>query len=194
MVNGKPRFIKPGLFIFIKHDFDIYIKEYINLDGLIKYSIFLMSKEMLIQSAVVIHKPTSVVFDYVKYCKNQDNFSVWNMADPQKKTHYEGQDGEVGFIYSWDSTNKNVGAGTQEILSIEDGHSVTYQIRFERPMKSVATAEFVLKEVNAHTTELSWNFASPTKFPMNLFNFIFKRILVKDMTKSLANLKAVLES
>lgn len=148
---------------------------------------------MVILNSIIIQKPKLVVFDYIKFCKNQDHFSVWNMADPKKKTHYEGTDGEVGFKYTWDSTDKNVGAGTQEITEIKNGESVKFRLCFERPMKNVAVAEFVLIEIDKNSTEVSWNFNGPTKFPMSLFSFIFKKILGKDMTKSLENLKAILE-
>ena len=38
-----------------------------------------------------------------------------------------------------------------------------------------------------------WIFDSPSKFPMSLFSPIFKRMLGKDLEKSLTNLKSILE-
>ena len=76
---------------------------------------------MRIEKSVEIRKPSSEVFNYLKYTRNQDNFSVWNMADPDMKKEQSGTDGEVGFLYRWDSQNKNVGAGEQEITSNYSG-------------------------------------------------------------------------
>jgi hypothetical protein len=115
------------------------------------------------------------------------------MGDPAKKTQTRGTDGNVGFIYSWDSTNKNVGAGEQEITGIVEGNSITYGLRFYRPMKNTATAKFVLNPSGIGSTRVSWSFDSPSKFPMMLFAPIFKKMLGKDMEKSLNNLKGLLE-
>ena len=63
---------------------------------------------MHIQKSVVISKPKREVFEYLKHIRNQDNFSVWNMKDPNQKVETRGTDGTVGFIYSWDSNDKSI--------------------------------------------------------------------------------------
>ncbi|MEZ4829975.1 MAG: SRPBCC family protein [Bacteroidia bacterium] len=153
-----------------------------------------MASEMFIHKSVVVNKPLKDVFAYLKYTRNQDAFSVWNMTDPNRKTTSQGKDGTVGFIYSWDSTNKNVGAGSQEIKNIVEGEKIEYELRFERPMKNIAQSKFALKKINENQTEVTWDFKGPTKFPMSLFKSIFQKILGKDITKSLENLKSVLEN
>ena len=153
----------------------------------------LMGKEMCIEKTILIDKPINEVFDYIKLTKNQDNFSVWNMTDPNMKKEYQGIDGQVGFIYKWDSENKNVGAGEQEIIKIEDEKSIEYEVRFSRPMKNIGTPKFVLDSITDNKVKLSWVFVCPTKFPMTLFKPIFQKMLGKDLEKGLNNLKVVLE-
>ena len=152
-----------------------------------------MPKELIVEKSVVINKSKNEVFDYLKICKNQDQFSVWNMQDPAKKTSYEGTDGTVGFVYKWDSANKQVGAGSQKITKIEPGVSIVYDLHFERPMKNTAVAKFAIATENTNQTKVSWEFRGATKFPMSLFKGIFQKMLGKDMEKSLNNLKQVLE-
>ena len=152
-----------------------------------------MAKEMIIEKSIGINKPKNEVFEYLKYVKHQDEFSVWNMADPNKKAVYTRTDGKVGFVYSWESKNKNVGVGSQEIKNIIDGESILYELRFEKPMKNIAESKFVLKTISSNVTQVSWNFKGPTKFPMSLFASLFKKMLGKDMSKSLENLKMRLE-
>jgi len=41
---------------------------------------------MVVVQSIVINKPSSVVFDFLKYARNQEQFSVWNMKDPNKET------------------------------------------------------------------------------------------------------------
>jgi uncharacterized protein YndB with AHSA1/START domain len=148
---------------------------------------------MYIERSVVINKPKREVFDYIKLVRNQDHFSVWNMKDPGQKVQTKGTDGMPGFVYTWDSQDKSVGAGSQEIRKVVEGDLVECELRFERPMKNVATSKFRVSEAGPSSTLVSWDFDGPTKFPMNLFSFVIKRMLGNDMQKSLDNLKAKLE-
>lgn len=147
---------------------------------------------MRIEKSVEIGKPSSEVFNYLKYTRNQDNFSVWNMADPDMKKEQSGTDGEVGFLYRWDSQNKNVGAGEQEITSIIQDKRIDNEIRFFRPMKNIGKTSFLIDVAGNGLTRVTWIFDSPSKFPMILFAPIFKKMLGKDLEKGLENLKTIL--
>jgi hypothetical protein len=148
---------------------------------------------MKIEKSIEINKSSKLVFDYLRITKNQDNFSVWNMADPNMKKTHQGIDGTIGFKYSWDSTVKNVGAGEQEITGIEEGKSIDYSIRFFRPMQNTGKSKFQITSVGVENTSVTWIFDSPSKFPMSLFSPIFKKMLGKDIEKGLVNLKSILE-
>ena len=152
-----------------------------------------MAKEMIIEKTVSINRDINEVFSYLKQTKNQDNFSEWNMKDPNMKKDYVGSDGTKGFIYSWDSKDKSVGAGSQEITNIVEGSRIDYQLRFLRPMKNTATSAFLLEKGGDNNTSVTWRFQSVSKFPMSLFASFFKKILGKQLNQSLQNLKAVLE-
>jgi hypothetical protein len=148
---------------------------------------------MKIEKSIEINKSSKLVFDYLRVTKNQDNFSVWNMADPGMKKSYQGIDGSVGFIYGWDSTMKNVGAGEQEITGIVEGKSIDYAIRFFRPMQNTGKTGFQIESLGDERTSVVWIFDSPSKFPMSLFSPVFKIMLGKDLQKGLINLKNTLE-
>ena len=152
-----------------------------------------MAAELFVEKSVEVNRSKQEVFDYLKYCKNQDYFSVWNMADPAKKTAYEGIDGSEGFVYTWDSQVKNVGAGSQKIARILGNESIEFDLRFDRPMKNTGTSRFRLSSVNDELTRVTWEFSGPTKFPMSLFKGMFQKMLGKDLAQSLSNLKQVME-
>ena len=109
---------------------------------------------MKIEKSIIINKSSRLVFDYLKMTRNQDNFSVWNMADPKMKKSYKGTDGKVGFKYSWDSILKNVGAGEQEIAAIDDGKSIDYTIRFSRPMQNTGKTRFQITSLGIDNTSV----------------------------------------
>lgn len=152
-----------------------------------------MASDMYVERSIDINRRQSEVFEYLKRMRNQEEFSVWNMKDPAKKTELTGDDGTVGAVYRWDSKDRNVGAGSQEISGITKGSEIQYKLKFERPMKSVADAKFVLHEAPHEQTHVTWIFRGPTKFPMSLFKGIFQRMLGRDMARSLDNLKHKLE-
>ncbi|WP_254500404.1 hypothetical protein, partial [Salmonella enterica] len=69
---------------------------------------------------ITINKSRQEVYDYIKYLKNQNNFSKWAKMDPAMKTEFRGTDGTVGFVSAWESAKKDVGKGEQEIKNLTD--------------------------------------------------------------------------
>jgi len=148
---------------------------------------------MKIEKSIDIRRNDSEVFNYLKLTKNQDNFSVWNMADPGMKKEFHGTDGTPGFVYTWDSVNKNVGAGEQETKAVVDGKIIEFEVRFFRPMQNTGKALFRIDKKSENITGVTWIFDSPSKFPYSLLAPIFKKMLGKDLEKGLINLKGILE-
>lgn len=153
----------------------------------------MMAKEMVIEKHVTIEQDLDTVFAFLQEIKNQDHYNIWVMKDPTMKKTYSGTDGTVGFKYSWDSNDKGVGAGSQEITRISPGKLIEYDIKFLRPMKNVAVAYFTTSKVNEGSTSVTWTYKSPTKFPLSLFAPFLKKMLGKQLQQSLDNLKSLLE-
>ena len=152
-------------------------------------------KEVVIEREVTINKPKQVVFDYIKLVKNQDNFSVWNQKDPNMKKEYKGTDGTVGFVYGWDSEDKNVGKGEQEIKNITDGARMDFELRFVKPMKATNNAYMTTEAISENQTKVKWGFNGKMPYPMNLMLLCVNmdKLLGKDLEDGLNNLKTVLE-
>ena len=152
-------------------------------------------KDYVIEREVVVRKPKTDVFKYVRFIKNQDHYSKWVMSDPNMKKKYSGTDGTPGFIYAWDSDQKDTGKGEQEIKRIVDDEQIATEIRFEKPFKNVSQALMVVNDAGGDHTALKWSFASSMKYPMNaMLLFIdFEKLLGKDMETSLVRLKGILE-
>lgn len=152
-------------------------------------------KDYVIEREVVVKKPKSDVFKYVKFIKNQDYYSKWVMRDHIMRKSYSGTDGTQGFIYAWDSDQKDAGKGEQEIKRIVDNEQIATEIRFERPFKNVSQALMVVKDAGSDHTNIKWSFASSMKYPLNaMLLFIdFEKLLGKDMESSLVRLKGILE-
>jgi hypothetical protein len=154
----------------------------------------LTGKDMNIERSIMIDKPVQQVFGHVRLLKNHDNFNMWMMMDPGMKKEYSGTDGQEGFVYSWDSSNhRNVGAGAQKILKIEQDKSINYELRFIRPMQDIAAAAIKTTATTDGKTLVQWSFNNKMKFPMNVMKPIMISMLSKSLDQSLANLKKFAE-
>jgi hypothetical protein len=153
-------------------------------------------KEYAVERSISIARSRQDVFDFVRYLKNQDQFSVWAKIDPSMKKDYRGTDGTVGFVSAWESDNRQAGKGEQEIVKIADGERIDYVLRFYEPMKSTDNAFFAFNPVNDSTTNVKWGFYGNMKYPMNLMLLFMDMdaMLGKDLEGGLANLKTKMES
>jgi hypothetical protein len=153
-------------------------------------------KSYEVERSVAINEPVDEVFNYVKYLKNQNEFSVWSKIDPAMKVDFRGTDGTVGFVSAWDSEMKEAGKGEQEIIGIKEGERIDYEIRFLEPMKSTDNAFLSLSEVNDSVTNVTWGFFGKMKYPMNasLLFMDMDQMLGKDLEGGLNNLKQKLEA
>ena len=154
-----------------------------------------VQKEYTVVRDTTIARPVSQVFDYIKYIKNQDNYSVWNQLDPGMKKTYSGTDGTVGFMYAWDSNNKKAGKGEQQIILVKDGVQLDTDLHFIKPFEGRAIASLLTAPVADGKTKLTWSIYSKMNYPMNIMLLFMNmdKMLGTDLEKNLANLKALLE-
>lgn len=153
-----------------------------------------ISKDMKATRSIVINKANAEVFNYIKFLKNQQNYSKWASMDPNMKNEFRGTDGEVGFLNSWEG-NKKVGKGEQEIKGIEEGKRLITELRFIKPFKSVAKATMSTESVNENSTKVSWGFEGQMNYPMNVMKLFMnmEKAVGDDFSIGLNNLKTVLE-
>ena len=151
-----------------------------------------LPKDYIVTQSIVINRPQSEVFNYVKIIDNQKYYSIWVMEDPNSLMTSKGVDGEVGYITAWDSKNKNVGKGEQEIMKLTN-ERIDVNLRFVRPFKSEAKASTTCKAIDSKTTEVTNEFYGNSSYPMNLMTIFMKGMLGDGMKKNLTNLKGILE-
>ena len=151
-------------------------------------------KDFHLERSIIVEKPISEVFPYLKNIKNQDNWSPWKKKDPNMKQEFFGEDGTVGFIARWEG-NKDVGVGEQEIKGIVENEQIDTELRFLKPWKSESDAFLKVKEVNSNSTEVVWGFSGVNKVPMNIMMLFYNmdKAVGKDFDEGLNDLKQVLE-
>ena len=150
-----------------------------------------VTKDYNVERSVSINKPKEQVFGFLKQAKNQDQYNKWIQADPQVKKTYRGEDGTVGFVYAWESSE--VGKGEQEISSIREGEQIDFALRFQEPFESNAAAHMTTETVADNQTKVSWRMEGSSSYPLNLMNLFVPSVLGNDLETSLATLKTILE-
>lgn len=150
-------------------------------------------RSFTLRKEILINKPKQAVFSYLKLIRNQEKYSVWVMKDPNIKLVYTGIDGTVGFSSAWESKDKNVGIGEQEIKKLVEGESIEVEIRFKKPFEGTNHACTAVMAINDTQAKVTQEFYGKSKFPMNIMNLFMNKLVGKDMQKNLENLKANLE-
>lgn len=157
---------------------------------------FFMPKDYAVERDITINKPIDSVFNYVKYLKNQNEFSVWANIDPNMKSTFTGTDGAVGAISAWESKVKEVGIGEQEITKINEGKRLDFEIRFKEPMNDTAMGFMSTEMVSENQTKVKWGINGIIPYPINLMLPFMKmdQMIGNDLQKGLENLKAKMEN
>ncbi|NJK95833.1 MAG: SRPBCC family protein [Bacteroidales bacterium] len=155
-----------------------------------------VKKEYAVEREILINKPKHEVFGYIKYLRNQDNFSKWATMDPNMKKSYRGTDGTVGFVSAWESNQDDVGTGEQEIKKITEGERIDYELRFIKPFESTEAAYMITETVSESQTTVKWGFSGRMDYPMNLMMLFmdFEKMIGNDFETGLNRLKTELEN
>lgn len=151
-------------------------------------------KDFAAEKEVVINKPKQEVFNYVKYLKNQDNYSAWAKMDPNMKKEFRGTDGTEGFVSAWEG-NSDVGKGEQKIVKITDGQRIDYELHFIEPFESTSPAYMITEEVSPTQTKVKWGMSGSMSYPFNVMGLFMNmsETVGKDFQTGLDNLKVILE-
>ncbi len=165
------------------------------LVALLLLAALFVERDYAVERVIVINKPKQEVFDYIKFVKNQDHFSKWNMMDPKMVKTYKGVDGQVGFVYSWNSKNKDLGIGSQEISKIVEGERLETKLHFIEPMDSEDDAYFATEAIDSSSTKVRWGFKGELPYPFNILRLTMDldKMIGADLETGLSNLKTVLE-
>lgn len=155
-----------------------------------------VKKDYEVERSIIINQSKEEVFNYIKFLKNQNNYSKWASMDPAMDKTYRGTDGTVGFISAWNSTKKDVGKGEQEIIKITDGERIDFELRFYEPFESTEQAYMTTESTQNQQTLVKWGFKGHMNYPMNtmLLFMDFDKMIGGDLTTGLEKLKAIQEN
>jgi len=150
--------------------------------------------EWKFEKSILIQAPLDKVWPHINTFRASNEWSPWISLDPNIRQQITGDDGSPGATYSWESDEKNVGAGSQTLRTITDHSEVTSVINFLRPIKGKADG-YIRIAPEGGGTRAEWGICSATPYPMNIIKLfgVIEKNLDRDFTKGLNKLKELSE-
>jgi uncharacterized protein YndB with AHSA1/START domain len=146
------------------------------------------------ERSVLINAPLEKVWTHVSTLRACNQWSPWMEKDPNVRLQYSGTDGTPGASFSWDSADRNVGAGNQTITKVVPNSEVDSRIEFLRPFKGKGDA-YVILTVERGLTRVNWGIESSTPYPMNIMKIfgVIEKNMNRDFNHGLNKLKGLCE-
>jgi hypothetical protein len=135
-----------------------------------------------------------MIWQNISPFQNFEKWDPWSSEGPAMSRTIEGNDGAVGAIYRWKG-NKDVGSGSQTIMSLGPTSHIVISLQFEEPFTSKAKVFYNLEDT-VSGVKVTWGFDSRFPYPFNTFRIFMNmdKMMDADFSKGLANLKALSES
>jgi Polyketide cyclase / dehydrase and lipid transport len=146
------------------------------------------------EKSISINAPLDKVWENTSTLAGLNRWNPWMAKDPNIKLDASGEDGQPGASFSWDSQDKNVGAGRQTILKVTDRSELDTRIDFLRPFKGTGEAYLRLTKEGGATKAI-WGIVSSTPYPMNIVKIfgVIEKNMDKDFGWGLNKLKSICE-
>ncbi len=154
---------------------------------------FCLPQNVHVERSTVIARPASQVYAIINSYKRFNEWSPWYALDPNAKYTITGPVSGVGAKQAWESQNKDVGSGSQEIIASEPNKFVRTQLDFGDMGKPIAV--FTIAPADKGV-KLTWAMeADMGKSPVGrYFGLLMDSMVGKDYEAGLIKLKALVES
>lgn len=144
-------------------------------------------------ASALFKAPPEKLFPYLSQLKKGGEWSPYERRDASMKKVFTGTDGAVGSKLDFDG-NKNVGAGSVEILGLVPNRETKLRLFMTRPMKADHLIYYRLEPVG-NETRFTWSMEGENGFLGKLFTTIIDcdRMMKKDMNEGFENLRKLVE-
>ncbi|MDJ0646897.1 MAG: GyrI-like domain-containing protein [Flavobacteriaceae bacterium] len=147
-----------------------------------------------VQRSKVIKAPVEMVYQKVNDYKTWESWSPWLYKDPDTKLTFGDITTGTGASYSWDSENKDVGAGSMETVESIENQSITQKIFFTKPWESESDIYWSFKAAQDGGTEVTWGMKGEMPFMARYMASKMDEYVGPDYEKGLAKLDSVIQT
>jgi uncharacterized protein YndB with AHSA1/START domain len=147
-----------------------------------------------VERMAAIYAPANQIFDLISDFRHWASWSPFEKLDPAMKKTFSGAASGVGAVYNWEGNGK-AGAGRMEIVEAVLPSKIAIKLDFLKPFEGHNTAEFTL-DAHGGSTDVTWAMYGPQNFMFKVFSMFFSmdKMMGKDFSAGLANLKAIAEA
>lgn len=154
---------------------------------------YFLPRQYAVTVTTQIERPQAAVFDYVRMLRHQLQYSEWYQADRALQPMFTGEDGTVGAVMLWDSSNKDLGSGEQEIKHLAPDH-VGIELRFIKPIAGTCQLHNHFAALSPMRTRYTCTFHACARFPVNLpAHLIGRRFIRKAQQSTVDRVRDILE-
>ncbi len=152
-----------------------------------------LPKSVHVERSIVTSVPPERVFPLVDGFARFNEWSPWAELDPNTVYEYSGPPSGVGARMEWTSQDSSVGSGSQEVIAIEPGRSVTNRLDFGTQGQATARIDVV---PDGSGSRITWSMDSSFEddYFGRYFGLFLEKFVGTDYEKGLAKLKALAES
>jgi uncharacterized protein YndB with AHSA1/START domain len=146
-----------------------------------------------VERSITTTASPQTVFELVNGFRRFNEWSPWAQLDHDAKYTFSGPDTGVGARMEWTSDKPDVGSGSQEIIAVEPGRSVTNALDFGQQGRATARLTLTPEAVG---TRVVWAFDTSFEghYFQRYFGLLMDRFIGPDYEKGLARLKQLAEA
>ncbi|BDS08979.1 transcriptional regulator [Oceaniferula spumae] len=134
---------------------------------------------------IIIEKPVSEVYAYVRDFETWPKWSPWLICEPETKLSFQKD------AYSWEG--KFVGAGMMRVADAKENRQIDYHLEFLKPWKSKAAVSMEFSELG-DGTRVRWVMNSSLPWFMFFMKPMMECMIGMDYERGLRMLKERLET
>ncbi|HZV70108.1 MAG TPA: SRPBCC family protein [Saprospiraceae bacterium] len=152
-------------------------------------------KTYQLERSVVIDSTPDMVWPHISSLRKVNEWSPFLKMDSTAVVEYTGNDGEVGSSSSW-SGNKNVGKGTQTIVSQDPMKSSVVKLTFFTPFGTMDSEGYLNLDSDPAGTKVTWGMRGENGFVGRIMSFMMsmEKAVGPSFESGLADLKAMVEA
>ncbi len=158
--------------------------------------IFMPSKYTA-ESTIIIKSTPYNVFPYFADLRNWEKWSPWKQKDTSTAYTYSANSFGAGSTMEWDSKNDELGTGKLTTVQFKKFHHINYQLSFIKPFESTSGGQIIAEKLSDTEVKVTWTNTAKLRYPIDRwFNAFmsFEKMIEKDFSQGLTNLKTVVES
>lgn len=114
---------------------------------------YFLPREVYVERSAEIEASPKTVYSQIIDLHSWNYWSKWNQIDPDMQIEYKNNGVGVGAGYTWNSTNKDVGMGSVEILEVQKFDFIDVEMSFND--QGTASSSFTFTE-NENSTTVTW--------------------------------------